>query len=166
MLIEPRLSPFYRWITIFPLALGVLLYIVTEGILDILKAQKDKIINNQTTKRGPYTKSEILEENVKWKDIQIGDILYLTKGEIVPADLILLDSGMVADKEALCMLDTQYYDGKSTLTAKRSSSLTQRTVSCPISPSSRAQDAPERPVCLLSKNSHWKTRVRGPERLD
>jgi magnesium-transporting ATPase (P-type) len=55
-------------------------------------------------------------------------VVYLTKGEIVPADIILLDSGQVREREALCMVDTQYTDGKSTLTKKRSSYLTQLIV--------------------------------------
>ena len=67
---------------------------------------------------------KVLHEDVKWKDILIGDILYLKKGDIVPADIILLDTGHVKDREAICMIDTQYTDGKSTLTKKRSSYLT------------------------------------------
>ena len=39
-------------------------------------------------------------------DLKVGDILYLTKGDIAPADLILLDTGQVRDREALSMLDT------------------------------------------------------------
>lgn len=36
----------------------------------------------------------------------MGDILYLIKGDIVPADIILLDTGQVRDREAICMVDT------------------------------------------------------------
>lgn len=67
-------------------------------------------------------------EDVKWSDLLIGDVVYLTKGEVVPADIILLDSGHVKEREALCMVDTQYTDGTSTLTKKRSSYLTQLIV--------------------------------------
>lgn len=63
-----------------------------------------------------------------WRDLRIGDILYLKKGDIVPADVILLDSGQVREREAICMVDTQYTDGCSTLSKKRSSYLTQLIV--------------------------------------
>ncbi len=45
-------------------------------------------------------------EEVLWKNVEIGDVIYLKKGEIVPADIILLDSGQVRDREAICMVDT------------------------------------------------------------
>jgi magnesium-transporting ATPase (P-type) len=34
-----------------------------------------------------------MEDEVSWSELQIGDIIHLKKGEIVPADIILLDSG-------------------------------------------------------------------------
>lgn len=43
-------------------------------------------------KRGIYGGGG-LQENVKWVDLRIGDIVYLKKGDIVPADIILLDTG-------------------------------------------------------------------------
>ncbi|CAK91816.1 unnamed protein product (macronuclear) [Paramecium tetraurelia] len=125
MLIDPTLSPFYRWITIFPVGLSVIFYVFMEFILDIRRQSHDHKINMQTTSRGAKDGSL---ETIKWSDIQIGDVLYLIKGDIVPADIILLDTGQVRDREAICMVDTQYYDGKSTLTKKKSSYLTQLIV--------------------------------------
>ncbi|CAD8190865.1 unnamed protein product [Paramecium octaurelia] len=125
MLIDPTLSPFYRWITIFPIGLSVLLYVIIEFVLDIRRQSHDHKINMQTTSRGAKDGSI---ETIKWSDIQIGDVLYLIKGDIVPADIILLDTGQVRDREAICMVDTQYYDGKSSLTKKKSSYLTQLIV--------------------------------------
>ena len=51
------------------------------------------MINDQVTKKGPYAKVKENQEDVKWKDLKVGDIVYLIKGDIVPADLILLDTG-------------------------------------------------------------------------
>ncbi|CAD8103907.1 unnamed protein product [Paramecium primaurelia] len=125
MLIDPSLSPFYRWITIFPIGLSVLFYVIIEFILDIRRQSYDHKINMQKTSRGDKD-GQI--ESIKWSDIKMGDILYLIKGDIVPADIILLDTGQVRDREAICMVDTQYYDGKSSLTKKKSSYLTQLIV--------------------------------------
>ncbi|CAD8179034.1 unnamed protein product [Paramecium octaurelia] len=125
MLIDPTLSPFYLWITIFPIGLSVLIYVLIEFVLDIRRQSQDHKINMQTTSRGAKDGSI---ETIKWSDIQIGDVLYLIKGDIVPADIILLDTGQVRDREAICMVDTQYYNGKSSLTKKKSSYLTQLIV--------------------------------------
>jgi magnesium-transporting ATPase (P-type) len=34
-----------------------------------------------------------VDENVKWKDLRIGDVVYLRKDDLAPADIILLDTG-------------------------------------------------------------------------
>lgn len=92
MLISPKLSPFYEWITIFPMGLGVVVYVLGELLLDSYKSKFDTKIDNQITYRGSYLKGGNVEET-KWSDLQMGDVIYLTKGNIVPADIILLDSG-------------------------------------------------------------------------
>jgi len=56
----------------------------------------------------------------------MGSIVNLKKGESVPGDMILLDSSEIKDKEAVCYLDTQFFDGKTFLSKKKASSLTQR----------------------------------------
>jgi len=45
MLISPTLSPFYEWITIFPMGLGVVTYALGELILDTYKAKCDAKID-------------------------------------------------------------------------------------------------------------------------
>lgn len=65
------------------------------------------------------------EGKVKWKDLEIGDIIYLRSDEMVPADLIVLDTNEVIMKEAVCYIDTHMLDGKTDLTQKKASSLTQ-----------------------------------------
>lgn len=44
---------------------------------------------------------------------------------MVPADMIVLDTNEVIMKEAICYIDTYLLDGKTDLTQKRASSLTQ-----------------------------------------
>ena len=40
--------------------------------------------------------------------------------------MILLDSSEIKEKEAVCYIDTQTFDGKALLSKKKASSLTQR----------------------------------------
>jgi len=63
----------------------------------------------------------------------------IKKGEICPADVILLDSGLVQEievqdscnfdrREDVCYIDTQNLDGKMTLTMKKASKLTKSLI--------------------------------------
>ncbi len=48
---------------------------------------------------------------------------------MVPADLVVLDTNEIIMKEAVCYIDTHLLDGKTDLTLKKASSLTQSTKS-------------------------------------
>ncbi|CAD8077107.1 unnamed protein product [Paramecium sonneborni] len=125
MIINPLLSPYLSWIIIVQISSGAIIFISNEAICDFQRRSSDKIINQQSTKRG--AKNGGIEE-IKWQDINIGDVLLLNKGDIVPADIIVLDTGQVRDREAVCMVDSTYCDGKSTFTKKKSCYLTQLIV--------------------------------------
>jgi len=42
---------------------------------------------------------------VSWDKIETGDILQLKQNEVVPADLLLLDSSCLQDSNAFCIVD-------------------------------------------------------------
>ena len=65
------------------------------------------------------------ESRVKWKDLEIGDVIHLKSEEACPADIIILDTNEVVMKEAICHIDTYLLNGKTDLTQKKASSLTQ-----------------------------------------
>lgn len=48
-----------------------------------------------------------LVEQVRWEDLQIGDIVCLRKDEIAPADLLILDMST-----KFCTIDSQLIDGQ------------------------------------------------------
>jgi len=54
-------------------------------------------------------------ETISWGEIKVGNILKLNKDEVVPADIILLDSNEIKDREAQCLIDTHLVDGLSHL---------------------------------------------------
>ena len=53
----------------------------------------------------------------------MGSIIFLEHDDISPADLILLESSEIRDKEAICFIDSQLISGRRELSKKKSSIL-------------------------------------------
>ena len=68
---------------------------------------------------------EEIQDNVPWGDIKVGDLLYVQKNQQVPADIILLDSNEIFEKQAVTWVDTSYVDGQQDYTKKIACSITQ-----------------------------------------
>lgn len=64
-------------------------------------------------------------EEINWEDVRIGDILKLSNGELVPADMILLDSNNIRDQVPICFINTLLIEGKENLKEIKSSNLTK-----------------------------------------
>ncbi|KAL4448656.1 hypothetical protein ABPG74_012745 [Tetrahymena malaccensis] len=64
-------------------------------------------------------------EEVRWQDVQVGDILRIQHGEYAPADMILLDSNFIRDKLPVCYINTMQTDGKETSREVKASILTR-----------------------------------------
>jgi len=56
-------------------------------------------------------------ENIKWKNILVGNILKINQNEQFPADLILLNS---YDRNCVCYIETKNLDGETNLKIKKS----------------------------------------------
>lgn len=54
---------------------------------------------------------------------QVGSIVFLDQNDICPADLILLDSSEIRDKEAISFVDSQLLSGRTELQRKKCSKL-------------------------------------------
>ena len=52
----------------------------------------------------------------KWKDILVGDILELNLNDVIPADIVLLES---SDENEMCFIETANLDGETNLKQKR-----------------------------------------------
>lgn len=70
----------------------------------------------QNSKKAKVFNHEMKDYDIKnWEDLKVGDALYLSKNEGIPADLLLfkssLDSGM-------CFVDTMNLDGETNLKEK------------------------------------------------
>jgi len=49
---------------------------------------------------------------VKWKELQVGDIVRVLCNSVIPADLLLLHS---SDADGLCFIETSNIDGENNL---------------------------------------------------
>ncbi|EGR32967.1 hypothetical protein IMG5_065350 [Ichthyophthirius multifiliis] len=117
MLIRQDLSSFKSWIIIFTLLFFTLLNILKEYYLDKQRSKADYIQNKQ--KQTQFIKS------VFWEELTVGDVVKIQHGETAPADMILLDSNKIRDKQCVCYIDTSNVDGKDQLRQINASSLTR-----------------------------------------
>ncbi|XP_068090074.1 phospholipid-transporting ATPase IK-like isoform X2 [Hyperolius riggenbachi] len=113
----PQISTQPAYIIVIPL----ICILVARGLRDIAddiaRQRSDRLINNKP--------SEILQgqrlQNMKWKDIQVGDIVCLRKDDFVPADMILLYS---TEPNSLCYVETAGIDGETNLKFRQALTVT------------------------------------------
>lgn len=108
----PNVSPTNRYTTIGPLAVVLLVSAIKEAIEDVKRHNSDTELNR--------SKAEILQGGdwvlKKWYQIRVGDIIRVTSGKPIPADLILLAS---SEPEGLCYIETANLDGETNLKIKQ-----------------------------------------------
>ena len=108
----PNVSPTNRYTTIGPLAVVLLVSAIKEGVEDVKRHNSDKDLNR--------SKAEVLQGGdfviKKWYQIKVGDIIRVTSGKPIPADLILLAS---SEPEGLCYIETANLDGETNLKIKQ-----------------------------------------------
>jgi magnesium-transporting ATPase (P-type) len=114
-------------------------------------------------------------EEISWGQLEVGDIVRLKKGEMCPADIILLDSNDIHNKEAVCYVDTSLVDGRTSLQMKTACSVTQRKSRFKIAlisiddfvnlSISAITDPPQEQIPGISQNADWDHRIPRAFRL-
>lgn len=129
----PGLSTTGNYTTIVPLTIFISISMAKEAYDDIRRYRLDKAENNQMAtifaSKGfrhreatdnDVSVSTVLEQKhwdkVKWRDVQVGDIVKVHRDEAAPADLVLL-STKSADNVAY--FETMALDGETNLKAKQ-----------------------------------------------
>ena len=62
------------------------------------------------------------------ENLDVGDIVYLQKEEVCPADIIILDTSEIYERDAMCYLDTSALDGNIDFVKKKASNLSQSDI--------------------------------------
>ena len=108
----PNVSPTNRYTTIGPLAVVLLVSAVKEAVEDIKRHNSDRDLNR--------SRGEVLQAGEfvpkKWYQIRVGDIVRVSSGSPIPADLIVLAS---SEPEGLCYIETANLDGETNLKVKQ-----------------------------------------------
>eukprot|EP00761_Pharyngomonas_kirbyi_P000391 gb/GECH01000391.1/.p1 GENE.gb/GECH01000391.1/~~gb/GECH01000391.1/.p1 ORF type:complete len:1222 (+),score=292.51 gb/GECH01000391.1/:1-3666(+) len=107
-----RLSPTGSYSTALPLALVMAFQLLKDGYEDWLRHIEDRKVNN--------TKTHVLRDEeihrVRWRDVRVGDIVYVKNKEAFPCDLALLSS---SDPQGKVYVETSSLDGETNLKMKK-----------------------------------------------
>lgn len=129
----PGLSTTGNYTTIVPLTFFVVLSMAKEGYDDLRRYKLDRVENNQSVSvlqarsrtQVPVGSCETTQAthlgqtiwaNIKWKDVNVGDIVRLTRNEAAPADLVLLHS---KGANGIAYFETMALDGETNLKSKQ-----------------------------------------------
>ncbi|XP_069495994.1 phospholipid-transporting ATPase IB isoform X2 [Ambystoma mexicanum] len=104
----PDVSPTGRYTTLVPF-----LFILTvAGIKEIIEDFKRQKADNTVNKKKAIVLKGGTWQNVIWKEVAVGDMVKVTNGQHLPADMIILSS---SEPEAMCYIETSNLDGETNL---------------------------------------------------
>ena len=115
----PGVSPTGRFTTIIPLTFVMSASLAKDAYEDYRRHCLDKELNFKQARvfrRGSWMK-------VNWRDVAVGDILEVKKGESFPADAVMIYS---SEPEGLCYIETSSLDGETNLKIRKSCSAAYR----------------------------------------
>lgn len=92
-----------------PLLFIVLLTMIKDGYEDYKRYKSDEEENNKEV--GCYRDRSF--QQIMWKDLKVGDVVKVMKGEFLPADLMCLASSHY--KKGQCFIETKNLDGETNL---------------------------------------------------
>jgi phospholipid-transporting ATPase len=104
----PQLAVFGRGASIFPLAVVLLVTAVKDAYEDFRRHRSDRIENHRLA--SVLTNGQFA--SIKWKEIQVGDVVKLTSDSTLPADIVLLST---SDLSGVAYVQTLNLDGESNL---------------------------------------------------
>ncbi|XP_078534372.1 phospholipid-transporting ATPase IA isoform X1 [Lissotriton helveticus] len=113
----PDVSPTGRYTTLVPLLFILTVAAIKEIIEDIKRHKADRQVNKKKTqvlRNGAW-------EIVHWEKVAIGEVVKVTNGEHLPADLISLSS---SEPQAMCYIETSNLDGETNLKIRQGLPLT------------------------------------------
>ncbi|XP_053164052.1 phospholipid-transporting ATPase IB isoform X3 [Hemicordylus capensis] len=104
----PDVSPTGRYTTLVPL-----LFILTvAGIKEIIEDYKRHKADSTVNKKKTVVLRNGMWQNIMWKEVAVGDIVKVTNGQHLPADMIILST---SEPQAMCYIETSNLDGETNL---------------------------------------------------
>uniref|UniRef100_A0A8C9RRY5 Phospholipid-transporting ATPase n=1 Tax=Scleropages formosus TaxID=113540 RepID=A0A8C9RRY5_SCLFO len=110
----PVVEAFQKEITMIPLVVVLCVIAFKDALEDYRRYRFDKMINSKVTKVYCGKQRQYVDQH--WKDICVGDFVYLSCNEIIPADMVLLHS---SNPDGICRIETANLDGETNLKQKQ-----------------------------------------------
>ena len=118
----PSISTITPISAVAPLIVVLIISLIKEGIEDYRKYKNDKIANNSIS---IIYKSPSFNE-IKWYEMEVGNIIKISKDEIIPADILIIKT---SHENGFCYLQTSNLDGETTLKPRESINYSQKNIS-------------------------------------
>lgn len=115
--LDESISPFPTWSVVTPFVFILSVTAIKEAYEDIKRWKEDRKLNQKMYKR--VMKDGELRP-VRSQNIRVGDILFVSKGEVFPADVILIGT---SNHDNSCYINTAELDGETAPKSKRSADL-------------------------------------------
>uniref|UniRef100_A0A3B4WQT0 Phospholipid-transporting ATPase n=1 Tax=Seriola lalandi dorsalis TaxID=1841481 RepID=A0A3B4WQT0_SERLL len=113
----PDVSPTGRYTTLVPL-----IFILTvAGIKEIIEDYKRHKADNTVNKKKTTVLRSGAWQTIIWKQVAVGDIVKVTNGQHLPADMVIVSS---SEPQAMCYTETSNLDGETNLKIRQGLSLT------------------------------------------
>ncbi|XP_053561547.1 phospholipid-transporting ATPase IB [Bombina bombina] len=119
----PDVSPTGRYTTLVPLIFILTVAGIKEIIEDYKRHKADNTVNRKKTivlRGGTW-------QIMKWREVAVGDIVKVTNGQHLPADMIILSS---SEPKAMCYIETSNLDGETNLKIRQGLPATSNLQSC------------------------------------
>ncbi|XP_031706428.1 phospholipid-transporting ATPase IB isoform X2 [Anarrhichthys ocellatus] len=113
----PDVSPTGRYTTLVPLIFILTVAGIKEIIEDYKRHKADNTVNNKKTtvlRSGAW-------QTIIWKQVAVGDIVKVTNGQHLPADMVIVSS---SEPQAMCYTETSNLDGETNLKIRQGLTLT------------------------------------------
>ncbi|XP_051267516.1 phospholipid-transporting ATPase IB isoform X2 [Dicentrarchus labrax] len=113
----PDVSPTGRYTTLVPL-----IFILTvAGIKEIIEDYKRHKADNTVNKKKTTVLRNGSWQTIIWKQVAVGDIVKVTNGQHLPADMVIVSS---SEPQAMCYTETSNLDGETNLKIRQGLPLT------------------------------------------
>jgi phospholipid-transporting ATPase len=110
----PYVSPLSPLTAILPLIFVLGVTMIREAYEDYNRYKNDTKLNE--TKCSVFDMGQWIEST--WADIHVGDYIRVTEGDVIPADMCILYTGISGSQRGVCFIETGSLDGEKSLKQK------------------------------------------------
>ncbi|XP_048884771.1 phospholipid-transporting ATPase VB isoform X1 [Brienomyrus brachyistius] len=106
----PQMEVFHREITMLPLLVVTVASSLKDALEDFRRYKFDRIVNYRAASVYDWKQQDFVLK--RWKDVRVGDFVKVVCNEVIPADILLLNT---SDPNGVCHLETANLDGETNL---------------------------------------------------